>query len=64
MPAHFFMHPDVMKGDGKMLFVCKNHVVKGLQATIIPHIGKLSEHRRCTCKFCKGKAQYKLFHLW
>ncbi len=42
------------------MFTCKDHVKKGLDFSIFPHIKKVT-YAETFCHFCKEKAKYKLF---
>lgn len=47
-----------------MYFVCKDHVIDGLNVISIPHVRKLKNSSNCKCSFCKGQAHFKLYHLY
>lgn len=45
-----------------MIFICKNHVKKGVTQLNVPHIKKVVEAHSESCIFCDEKASYKLYY--
>ena len=46
-----------------MLYVCCNHVTKGLKEVDTPHIEKISAKDGIHCKYCHEEATYHLYYF-
>jgi len=46
-----------------MLYVCCNHVTKGLKEVDTPHIEKVSAKEGARCKYCHEEATYHLYYF-
>ena len=46
-----------------MLYVCCNHVTKGLKEVDTPHIEKISAKDGIYCEYCHKKATYHLYYF-
>lgn len=43
-----------------MIYVCKEHLIKGIHSIPVPHIEEVSS-AKCVCEFCGQEVNYKLF---
>lgn len=43
------------------MFVCKEHVKKGLQLLPVPHVKEIQGDTHECCEFCDKKAEIKLY---
>lgn len=45
-----------------MIYVCNEHLIKGVQTIQVPHVNKISS-TKFVCQFCGKQVHYKLFTL-
>ncbi|AZV43398.1 hypothetical protein BAOM_2789 [Peribacillus asahii] len=43
-----------------MIYVCKEHLIKGIHSIQVPHVEKASS-TKFVCQFCRKEVNYKLF---
>lgn len=43
-----------------MIYVCKEHLIKGIHSIPVPHIKEVTS-TKCVCAFCGKQVNYKLF---
>lgn len=48
------------KAEIVMIYVCKEHLIKGIHSIQVPHIEEISS-TKCVCEFCGQEVNYRLF---